>query len=235
MAREPRDRGLAERVDLGDEPLLGLGQRRFAGARGENVGGRERAGAAEAAVEMHALDPQAGTCRNRKTRRRAQPSDCAANTATWRGPPDRARPGRQASRGDGSAGRRGRGRRSAGARRAGRGRGSWCGARASTSETAARRRNRWRRRPAWSGGRPPSASSVASAPVRASRISRLASATASAWASCRVGRSVRHGGLEASGGSRRQEARAAERVKGHVRRSPKAPRSRRWPTHPTSW
>jgi CheY-like chemotaxis protein len=58
VSREPRDYGLAERIDFCEEPLLGFRQRRFAGARSEDVGGCERAGAAEAAVEMHALDSQ---------------------------------------------------------------------------------------------------------------------------------------------------------------------------------
>ena len=39
--------------------FLGLAQRRLAFARGEDLGGRERGGAAEAAVEMHVLDPEA--------------------------------------------------------------------------------------------------------------------------------------------------------------------------------
>src|SRR5271169_2108879 len=56
VSGEPRDCGVAERVDRGDEPLLGLRQRVLAGARGKHVGGCERAGAAEPAVEMNALD-----------------------------------------------------------------------------------------------------------------------------------------------------------------------------------
>ena len=119
--------------------------------------------------------------------------------------------------------------------RAGRGRGSWCGATASTSGTAARRRNRWRRRPAWSAARRPPPPSVASAPVRASRISRLASATASAWDCVRIGGGVRHGGLVASGGSRRQKARSGDPVKDADRRLARPPLGDRWPIDPTSW
>ena len=58
MPREPRHRGFAERVDLGEEPLFGFCQRCFAGARSEDVGGCERAGAAEPAIEMNALNSQ---------------------------------------------------------------------------------------------------------------------------------------------------------------------------------
>ena len=58
VPREPRERRLAQRVHLGDEPLFGLGQRRFALARGEDFRRLERGGAAEAAVEMHVVDPE---------------------------------------------------------------------------------------------------------------------------------------------------------------------------------
>ena len=56
VAGEPRDGVVAEPVDPVDEPRLRLGERRLALARGENVAGRERVGAAEAAIEMDALD-----------------------------------------------------------------------------------------------------------------------------------------------------------------------------------
>jgi len=51
VPREPCDYGLVEGVDLGEEPLLGFRQRCLAGARSEDVGGCERAGAAEPAIK----------------------------------------------------------------------------------------------------------------------------------------------------------------------------------------
>ena len=58
MSREAREQGRAERIRLGEEPLLGLGQRGFAVARDEDLGHGKRRGPAEAAVEMHVIDPQ---------------------------------------------------------------------------------------------------------------------------------------------------------------------------------
>ena len=58
VSREAREQGRAKGVRLGEEPLLGLGQRGFAVARDEDLGHGKRGGPAEAAVEMHVVDPE---------------------------------------------------------------------------------------------------------------------------------------------------------------------------------
>ena len=55
---EPRELRPAERVGPGEETLLCLDEGRFALAGAQHLRRRERRGAAEAAVEMHVLDPE---------------------------------------------------------------------------------------------------------------------------------------------------------------------------------
>ena len=141
-SREPRDRGAAHGVDLGDEPLFGFRKRLFADARGEDVRRRQRAGAAEAAIEMHALDGEAEVREIGKGRVELRLGIALQIARLARAPSQRSIRPPSVKRGwlSGSPRSWAPVRRGS---RADRGRDSWCGATASTSGTGARRRNRW--------------------------------------------------------------------------------------------
>src|SRR6185437_16337838 len=87
VAGEPHEAARAERVRFLKEPLFGFGERRLAPGRSEDVGRRERGGAAEAAVEMHVLDPEAveGEIGEAGVERGL---GIAPDTGPWRAPPD---------------------------------------------------------------------------------------------------------------------------------------------------
>src|SRR5271163_383924 len=234
VSGEPRDCGVAERVDRGDEPLLGLRQRVLAGARGKHVSGLERAGAAEPAIEMHALDSQPEHAEIGKPRIQSrlpialQIPRLGAARRFEIDPPAK----RDAGMVQRVAAVAGAGQQERGARIA-----------SQVPGVARQRRHQEQRRAVEIAGDADQCGQGTAA-LRLQRRQRAGSGEPHqsfgvgdrlGMGLVRIGRGVRHGGLETRSGSRQQEARSVERVKGAVRRPGRQPRSYRWPIYPTSW